>query len=169
MYTNHKHYILLISALISVCVTGIAYCLLYRSIISQASRAAQITAESALEGEKKRRAQDIASIYAKYGTERSRIENLLLSQEKIVDFIESLEKIGTTTDARIEITGIATEGEYLKLHVGVTGAWSAVVRTLALIENMQYALSLNDVRLRASTQVDRIWNLDFDVRVLTTK
>lgn len=182
MYTNHRHYILLLLAIGAVTLSGIGYAVLYHAITSQSIKAHDALKTIALADERKKLEEDTASLYAKTKDERSDLGNLIISQEKIVDFIKSVEKIGDDVNVQLELSAITNEPisaedifSYFKGHIEAHGSWANIMRTLILVENMPYAISLYNVKLAQSAESSstklptKVWDLSFDIRVLMTK
>ncbi len=194
MYTNHRHYILFFFALATLVASVIGYEVLYRTVTSQSARTNKATREIALADERKQREEDTASVYTKTAEERARLGNLIISQEKVVDFIQSVEKIGNDVNVQIELSAITREPVstetafgYFKGHIEARGSWANVMRSLMLIENMPYSISLSNFRLTQSSESfstelpvkgstgslgtkgsgQKTWSLSLDIRVLT--
>lgn len=192
MNINHRHYVLLTVAFIVLLISAASYLLLYRSVVSQARQSSQILAEVTLESNKKLHERELTATYADTLSDRTRISGFVVSEEKIVPFIESVEKIGTDSGTDLEISAIGTEKAaaqdttgfgHIAAHLDIKGSWSNVMRALLLVENMPYSVTVNNVRLVASSEVVdsvpvkkgdkpqrvRQWGLSLDIRVLTSK
>ncbi len=188
MYINHRHYILLIFAIATALMSGMGYTFLYRTVMSQSAQATELKAQVALENEKKNHETNAAGIYKQSSIDRSRVGDFIVSQDKIVDFIETIEKIGEEAGAPLALSVIATEDLSAKpensigtftAHVESSGSWASVMRALMLVENMPYSVSLNAIRLRKSSDVSlekdkskggsNEWNMSFTIRALTIK
>lgn len=173
MYTNRRHYTLLIVAFAAIALTAVCYAVLYRAIESQSIFAQETLKALAAEDQKKQQAGDSASIYVKTADERARLDAAVLSQEKAVGFITAVEKIGTDTGTQLELSAISDEpiaGEgnlgYFKGHISAKGSWADVMRALSLIENMPYGISFDNVHVVAAAKT---WELALDIRALTVE
>lgn len=186
MYTNHRHYTLLILALGAIVISSMSYIFLYRAIESQSILAQETLKTLAIEDKKKQQEGDSASIYAKTTDERVRINTALLSQEKVVDFITATEKIGTDTNTQLELSSISDETipndthfAYFKGRVTTRGSWANVMRALSLLEHMPYGISFDTVKIAESADSAAVskdkktsakkWESTVDIRVLTAK
>lgn len=189
MNINHRHYILLIVAFLVFLVSAASYVLLYRAVVSQARQSSQILAEVTLESNKKLHEQELTATYADTLNDRTRVTSFVVSEEKIVPFIESIEKIGTDSGTDLEISAIGTEKTsaqdggfgHIAAHIDVKGSWTNIMRALLLIENMPYSAVINNVRFVASDSVETVqvkkgtpqkirqWGLSLDIRILTSK
>ncbi len=189
MKINHRHYILLIVAFIVFLISAASYLLLYREVVSQARQSSQILAEVTLESNKKLHERELTATYADTLSDRTRVTSFVVSEDKIVPFIESIEKIGTDSGTDLEISAIGTEKSttqdagfgHIAAHIDVKGSWTNVMRALLLIENMPYSAVINNVRLVASDAIQTVevkkgtsqkirqWGLSLDIRILTSK
>jgi Tfp pilus assembly protein PilO len=175
MYTNHRHYILLIFAIITLVVTVFGFIFLRKDIYERAGVAAEIVKEVNQIDEKNKREIDIANIYDKSSGQRNLLSSFLVSKEQIVNLIESIEQIGTDTSTNLELSGIVNQEvskdnkvSTFQSHIEVQGSWSNVMRAFILIENMPYSVSLNNIRLvKSNASKSQEWTLSLDARVLT--
>jgi outer membrane murein-binding lipoprotein Lpp len=185
MYTNHRHYILLIFAIAAFALSGCVYIFLRQKIQGMAVEAALQSAEIDRLDEKKQHERDVASAYAKFAMDRELINSSVVSQENIVKLIEEIEAIGTLAGIDLELSAIRN-GEFttnrglslghFEAHASGKGSWAQVMHTLALVENMKYSISINNLRLFEASDVvagketgRRVWKLEFDMKILTTK
>lgn len=194
MYTNHRHYILLIFALGAITLTIFGYSFLHRLILAQARDSAQILREVNLIDEKKQRDQDVTSIYTKSAEDRLKLNSYLVPQDKIVNLIEEVEDFGITTNTELELSAITNEDAgvvggvpfgHFKAHVDGQGTWANILRALILLENMPYSVTLNNIRIISGAESSsanlpikgavqkapavREWRLTLDLQVLTLK
>ena len=191
MKTNHRHYILLFIAIATTLVSIAGYFFFYQAIIYQAEKSSQSSVNTAQEDEKRQYEKNLKSIYEKSSADRSRLGSFVIYQEKIVDFIESVEKIGDDTNTALTLSSVNTDGfsvdpkepiGHLKAHIESKGSWANVMRVLALIENMPYSMTVNNVRIMKTTESsvsDKIdikkqppkvgmWNISLDIIALTS-
>lgn len=179
MNINHRHYILLIFATLAILGSATGYILMYRESVIQARGSALAQAEVILENNKKLHEQELTAAYADSLSDRSRLSSFLVSEDEIVEFIESVEAIGASSGAEVEISGIDTEEiavkdeesfGHISAHLNISGTWVNVMRALILVENMPYSVSLNNIGLFSSgTAKAKQWELSLDMRVLTSK
>jgi hypothetical protein len=112
---------------------------------------------------------------------RDFLESLFVPKKDIVSFIESIESVGDSTGAVVEITSIGEVNDelepdsvvgILKAHVQAKGTWSQVSKVLVMLETMQKSVTLDKLRLDkvADTQKDSgQWNISVDIIVNTLK
>lgn len=158
MKVNHRHYILIILAIGAFILSILVYVFVYRTVISQAKKSAELSLKVSQDSERKKHEEDLQSIYDNTSSDREKIKSFLISQDKVVNFIEEIEKIGKDTDTDLSISSInaedlsaKAEGEtgYLTAIIETKGKWQNVMRAFELIENIPYSTSLNNVRLEA--------------------
>lgn len=168
MKINSKHYILVIFALGSVALAGFGYWHVYRIVIKQA----EINSESlqAVESEKGRtqREQDLAKTHAETLDDRARLPAFIVSEDKVVDLIESIESVASSSDSEVTLSSIATEKSHFKGRIEIKGSWSNAMRALILIENLPYSISFNNLKLSHESESKK-WSILFDMQVLTKK
>ena len=182
MYINHRHYILLIVAVVTMLCSAAGYWVLYHTVQQQSIHAAEVSKEIALVDERKQHEQDAASIYAKTADERAVLADSLVSPDKAVDFIKSVEKIGDDVGVELNLSSITNEPAsggspfgYFKGHVEARGSWSNIMKTLILIENMPYVVSLQKIGLAGAetpshdSPTRRSWTLTLEMKALATK
>jgi adenine-specific DNA glycosylase len=139
--------------------------------------------------EQKKHEVEVKRAYDKFTAENRAPANYIVSSDKIVNFIESMEQIGRDASTTIEISGIDTEAitksakiehnfTHLRAHLEVAGTWENVMRTLTLLENAPYSMVLDDLRLYVDTSYlsaqgggkdsvkKNTWKLSVNVRAL---
>jgi sigma54-dependent transcription regulator len=180
MYTNHRHYILLVFALLALIVTVLGYSFLKNAIVSEAVQSSKAIKAAALIDGQKQRAQDIASKYTRSADDRAKLNGYIVNEEEIVNLIEEIEKIGTDSNAPLQLSGVTTDTgvavhgvtlNKLSAHIDVQGSWGNVRRALLLIENMPHAVAISNVHLETTGDVakEKQWHLALDIKVLTVK
>ena len=190
MKTNHRHYILILFAILATALAVGVYVILYKTILTQAAQSFQISYELSQENEKKQHEQDLASIFAKSADDRERNDHSLISQAKIVSFIEMVESIEKQANVKLELSNLHNDDvitdknpiTYLYAHVDAEGTWTNVMRTLLLLENLPYASIVDDVKILRITELSSTsvssskkappaptWGLSVNLRVLTSK
>ena len=113
--------------------------------------------------EKAETASTLKTLVADTKNQRDSLEALIVKDEAVADFagsIEALSKI-TGADTTINSLGKISSGDSLfnteqfVISLGVDGDWSSLRRTLALIESLPYAASVDNVAFsRDRTPVD---------------
>lgn len=158
MYANHRHYTLFTIALLTFIVTVGGYFYIRYRVYHQAIRSSELTREAKALEDKSKHALDITKTSTKLADEQTLVNSYIVPKDKIVDFLEAVEKIGTNTGTKLELTGINTteivkgkkiEDNFtsMKARVDIVGTWPNVMRAFSLIENMPYSLSLSTIRL----------------------
>ena len=110
-------------------------------------------------------------------TEADRQELLshLVSSDKIVEFIEFMEKLGTKAGSTVTLSTFSSEDDSAKApgsvtvvnaSVRVVGSWAAVMKTVGLLENLPYEASFDRVRFFAR---DKGWEMSFDMQTRKIK
>ncbi len=192
MHINQKQLVLLILAVFTIIITIVVDIFFYRSIVSRAIRSSSMAKEVSLETSKKVREKELKADYKKSELERGRISTFIISQDKLVTFIEGLEEIGVTTGTEVNLSSISSittspVGEF-RARIDISGSWDGVMKALTLVENIPYSISINNLKLNQSSDTgtgelmkvpsgtqtktsskNRTWKLSFDMGALTTK
>ncbi|HEY4503782.1 MAG TPA: hypothetical protein VJJ28_01580 [Candidatus Paceibacterota bacterium] len=189
MHTNRKHYILLLMAIVTSLFSIAGYFFLYRAIALQAEKSSQTLQDTVRVDEAKQYQKNLLDTYEKSLTDRSRIDDFVISQEEIVSFIENVESIGTFTNTELTLSSIDTDdftstsesvNGYLKARIELRGSWTNVMRAIILFENMPFGVSFNNMRLSKMSagllssdkkQFSKVgmWGMSLDIKVLTSK
>ncbi len=167
MKIDSRHYILVIFALCAFVFSAIGYFFMYRTIVSQAQSSSKVITEINAENGRKQQESDLTKIYYDTITDRTRISSFFIHEDKVVDFIQKMEKIGTDSGTELDLSSISSDGGYVKAHVSDRGSWSNLMRALVLIENLPYSLTISNVRLDSSG--DHKWNLTLNIEEPTIK
>lgn len=170
---------LLVISLLSCAVAAGAYVLSIRTVEDKVEHAKVAIAEIANEEKKGENEKNLVEIMDATGPDRARLPVLFVSDDGIVDFIEEVESIGPSSGASLSLSAI-NAGDIsamepgaigsIKSHVLVNGPWASVMRTLRMIENMPYRVTVDNVRLdRAGEGRAASWKMDLDIDVLMMK
>jgi Tfp pilus assembly protein PilO len=196
MYANHRHYILFTLALITFIVASLGFGLLHDRVYKQSIQAGELMKEVKSLEDQKSHELEVKNAYSKIKEQRDRLNSFIVSKDKIVDFIEEVEKIGTQTSTDIEFSNPVTKeivkGKKIEdnfttmtARIDVEGTWPNMMRALTLIENLPYSLSLNNIRINVEKSTEtaedpaklasstpktpikaKIWTMVMDVKVL---
>lgn len=172
MKINPRHYILIVFAILSILATGFAYFFIYQKAISQADQYVQVNKEIENEDTKKHNDQDLIKIYNSTKDSREKILTYLVKEDKVVNFIETLEKVGTDSNTKLELSSINNDSGIIKVNVSVKGSWSNVMTSLVLVENLPLSLYIKDVKLNSVSDLEkkgRSWELTFSAEAISIK
>lgn len=158
------HYVLVCFAILTSIVAGLGYYLLYQQVVAQAESSSQAVRAVESEAERKLEEEQLLKLYADTELDRAKLASSFVQEDKIVEFIEEVEAIGPITNTTLELSALAKEEGKISAHVDVKGSWTSVMRSLLLIENMPYSISVKGIRL---TLTEKVWNLNLDFSVLS--
>jgi len=132
--------------------------------------------------------QSINSTGSNSANELDKLENLALSQEKLVNFIETLEGLGRSMNLNINIVSVDSEpGKSVdnpdKIHfrIEASGSWSGTMQFLHALESLPYRTMINNSNLTilngsenlssssTTTAQKRSWKLSTDLSVYSFK
>ena len=179
MKINHRHYILIIFAIISIIVSIFCYFFLYRQTTTQANNYLDSIKQVESEKNTVNYEQKLIDTFNKYEQDRLKIESYVVKEDKLVDFIERIEKIGSDSKTDLQLSSITSVDNKIKARVNTTGGWQGVMTALQMIENIPLSVSISNVRLDTSGDIEGIvnskttkireWRLSIDIETLTTK
>lgn len=123
----------------------------------------------------------------------SQIDTFFIAKDGVVNFINTLERLGQSTGLKINIQSVSVEQgsdpkdfkEGLKLKIETEGSWQDSSRFLSIIENLPYRVVVNSasVILNGSSEAilfkdgefsrkvgpEEVWKWTFDITVLKLK
>jgi hypothetical protein len=185
MQANHKHYTLILISIIALASSFSGYFIFFKRILYQSNQGGKASSVVALNNEKKSLEKEMESIYKSTVEDRAFVTKIILPQDEIVGFIEKVENISNDTKAEVSISSITNtmnanskvgDMGYMTAHIEAKGLWSNVMRTLSLVENMPYSITINNIRLEGEkdASMDKkktqpMWNLSLDIKVLIVK
>lgn len=178
MKIGHKHYILLIMSILAFIVSATAYFIMYKNIVRQGSITSKAHAELQYQNEMKKHEEDLVKLYNNSEKDRQNINSIIISEDKIVDFIEAVESIGKQSGVEITISSINKEnkdskdtklknfniGNTITARIDAKGSFSSIMKALVLLENMPYQVYLNNILLTTEA-TDNIGNGDINIPV----
>jgi len=172
MKINHRHFVLIIIAIITIVVVCIAYFLIYRQTIVQADHYASANTELSNEDGLRQKEMDLTKVYDETKIERDNLNSFLVNEDKAVIFIEMVEKVGIDTNTKLELGSISNSTDILKAGVSVEGLWSDIMSALELLENLPISSVIYDVNMTSSgelTKTSKSWKMTLNIEALTTK
>jgi hypothetical protein len=175
---KHHHIFLLIMALsVTILVTGI-YIYMHYVVSVSIQRAATARDIVALERANSDREEDVKALHGRTVADRRTLSKFLIPEDRIVEFIESIEALGPQTGSKVTLNISATapdkeKGTYgqARATVEAVGSWTSVMRALSLVENLPYGVAVYGVRLDSSVDgtKTRSWRAGFVVDAITSE
>lgn len=175
---------------IALCMIAIAVTIfvaalyVYFHISINASRVRAIEARTAAANEQtyQSQRQSLSELYAVTKEGRAAIGSFFVADDKKVPFIETIEAFGSTTQAKVTLSGIVADdlatspvGTLGKISVRVdaTGSWPSVMRVLRMAETLEYKSSVNSVRVDVvkddKPDAKRQWHLSFVLEAVSIR
>jgi hypothetical protein len=194
MYANHRHYTLFVFAIAAFVASSFCFIYMREKIYTQATRAVEITSEVKQLEDQKAHDLEVKNAYAKTAEEQTQINSYIVPKDKIVDFIETVENVGTETSSSVQLSNIVTkeivkgkkvEDNFTSMtaHVDALGTWPSLMRVLTLVENLPYSESISNMHITTDVGAEvpedthasttpktapkaKTWNMGFDIKVL---
>ncbi len=145
-------------------VAGYAYWFMQVRLLE--GKAEALTLDIAVKTEEYSRASGTKDTLAGIVAEEAEVRAHFVPTESIVAFLEGVEALGNqfgTTVTVVSVTDPAPDGR-ITLSLSISGSFSAVMRTLGLIEYSQYASATRSLTL--DTGGDGVWTAAASVVVL---
>jgi Tfp pilus assembly protein PilO len=108
------------------------------------------------------------------------ISGLFLPEEKIVNFIDELETIGTNNNVVVEIKNVDASGLVdketnkkktyadLSITMNAVGDWNSIYKFANLMENLPYYSNVESINLTSGTEErSDYWNAEINIKVIT--
>ncbi len=172
MKINPRHYILILLALASIGISVAGYFLIYNQTIFQAEHYVNANKELENENTKKQNDQDLVKIYDNSKDDRTKVSSFLVKEDKIVNFIEMVEKVGNDSHIDLELSSISNDDAKVKAQVNAKGSWSGILTALTMIENLPVSSTISNVKMNVAgspVKGARDWSLSLDIEALMIK
>lgn len=168
MRPNYKHYILLLIGIGTVVVSGLGYWYVYASIINNAQRNSMVIKEIERNKENKKNEEKLLEMGKATEGYRTKLSTYIISEDKIIDFITSIENIEKITQSEVTISSISKDDiqDHVRLHVDIKGSWINVNRALIMLENLPYSITVDYANF---AQNSGKWTLSINLSALYTK
>ena len=156
MKHKNKHLIFIVFASLVVVFVAIVYLYMYHIISVSTEKTVslhKIIANNSIQNDNNK------NYGLGYKTARDKwalIPDLFVEPSKVVVFMESIEGIGEQAGSKVILDSIDADNlddnvpgkeGVLRAKVSATGSWSAIMRTLSLMEVLPYRVSLKNIRL----------------------
>jgi Tfp pilus assembly protein PilO len=115
-----------------------------------------------------------------YDYVEKKIDSLFIEKTKIVEFIETLEKIAQENKVTVTITGVdqqqGTKEDLLEygtlcMFVSASGEFNDISGFLNAVENLPYAIFVTNTKLIKNVEVanstEKLWSINFSLEVIT--
>lgn len=102
--------------------------------------------------------QSLEDILNNTKEDREKIASIVLSDDKVVDFLESVEALGPLTNTTVTTASVnvndatGKDTGFLTLQMNVAGSWQNVLQFASLIENMPYQITITDASFTGEVQ-----------------
>jgi len=133
----------------------------YMIIIKQ-KNVSSLSQELSTESKKEQRYRSLRRILADTVTDREKLNSYFVAPEKIVDFIEEIEALGTHTGAIVSFQAVNVKDTMLDLQFETEGNFSDTAYFLALLESLPIKLSFERLWI---TKRNALWDGRFIIHV----
>jgi len=175
MKMNHRHYVLLLIAIVTLIAVSVGYYVIYKQTKKQANYYVSASNEIDNEHSKKQVEIDMQKIHDDTKEERLRLNELIIKEENVVKFIELIEKVGEDSNTKLELSTITKESEKVKAKIIASGTWGNVMMALGMLENLPLSTVISNLHLGTTVLEEKdtkktvVWNLSVDIETLIKK
>lgn len=168
--TSTFSWILLFAAIAALALAGYAA----KTIQAAALARAEEVQTEAQQLDRKAYADRLSAIASDTADERAELEQFL--RLDIVATAEEFERIGTLSGVKATVTGALPDPgkelpgggtlRWISFLISAEGTYAALMRTVALYEDLPYALEISRFDLEQNSETEIDWRLTLSVRVL---
>lgn len=173
--TRAKQVLVIASLYLVLILAG--YIFLFFHIQNKSTEANTIQEEIALIREQNAQFRNLSGVVKNIDTNREKLNNFFVDDEKIVGFLETLESLSDSSGAEVKVKTIneiekeKNKPAQLSLNVTAEGSWGEVYHFLSLLENIPLKLTLDQTQMRIVNSfdeeaVEEKWLGVFNFRVL---
>lgn len=171
--------ILLVAIIANIAAVG-GYYYVYGEINNINESVAQVMADIDVQTTKKADDRALKSILESTKEDREKIDTYLLSEDGLVQFIETIENLGgisgtevTTSSVNVVEDKDSKNTEYLTMRISVIGSFANTMHFVSLVENVPHQVSINQIRSVVVSNEEKKgpinWNTEFELEVLKLK
>lgn len=155
MKINSHHFVLIFFSLLSLMVTTYGYYFIYNNTLSQARNYKIISEQANNEDYKKQSSESLNKIYNSTKPDREKLSSYFVHEDKIVSFIELIEKIGPDSGTNVELSALSKDEKNIKAKVSIKGSWTGVMTALIMLENQPFSISINNLNISKLLESDK--------------
>jgi len=120
--------------------------------------------------------QSVASVFSSTALARALIQTYLIPDNNTVYFIEEIEGVAKQSGTNVSIASISADDltsasagtiGRIQAHISINGPWTGAMRALHIIEDMPYALTIDNVSAHALG--GGVWDVEFNMVGLIVK
>ena len=150
---------------------------MYKAVVKKAEEESAVQSEVQAASKQALQAKDMKTEYGSTVADRALLPSFLVSQDDAVPFIDAVEAIGSSTGASITISSLSSaigdsSHKVVTATISMSGAWASVIRSIEIIEDIPYAISIKDLHMDAfsdSSKSSNIqWTAGLDISVLSS-
>jgi len=92
------------------------------------------------------------------GDDLARLDNLILSQDKIVPFIENVEGIGKQMGLKTQITSVSTDETNVFVEIDTEGEWIRSMDFVHAVENLPLKVTIDEMAITFLGDLSQKWH-----------
>ena len=102
--------------------------------------------------------QSVRSIKINAGADLASLDNLILSQSKMVSFISMVESLGKQMGLKIVTASVATDKASVHITFDTDGVWSRTMDFVHALENLPYKITLDESTISSTGGTSHGWH-----------
>lgn len=126
-------------------------------IRTQSTEVASLESRAASLGQMDNVAQIVRSIRNNWGADLSKLDSLIVSQKKVVAFIEMIENLGRDMELETHTISVNTDEATVRIALETDGSWGHSMSFVQALENLPYKVVLDEATLSTNSE-SRGWH-----------
>ena len=155
---------------LSLIVSGaFGFAWIQRTISKKAKELSELNLKLAILESEQKSISGLKKFLEEKKTDKDKLDKVFLSDEKIVEFIEELEKLSGAENVEIKIQSALVsekQKENPVFNFELRGNFENIFRVMALMENLPYQLEIDEAGLTKEGK-DKKWKGQFRIKILS--
>lgn len=107
-------------------------------------------------------AQSVRSIKNSSGTDLAGLDNLIVSQKKVVSFIEMIESLGGSMGLETHTLSVNTDETTVRIALETDGPWARSMGFIRALENLPYKITLDETTMASNLESEE-WHTNITI------
>jgi len=138
--------ILISLSLLSLVLLAVLIFGLYK-IRLQSEESVSLEGRAASLGQMDNVAQSVRSIKNSSGVDLSKLDDLIVSQKKVVSFIEMIENLGGSMNLLTHTLSVNTDETMVRIALETDGSWTRSMNFIQALESLPYKVTLDETTM----------------------
>lgn len=165
-----------IMALLGVLILFVIYSTLFVVIKNKNNQISALQNQVDIEVRKDQRLHSIKQLIADLGKDIEQIDTYFVSEDGVVDFLESLEALGRVSGVSVGVNSVSVDEstdnslpyEHMRIDFVARGSWRNVVQLVSLLETFSFGIVIERMQLERLPSSSS-WQVNVSFTVLKLK